>query len=82
MHLQVQYKSTGEPLTLFGLCAVDSKEVDDAGGEVQGHLRVLLQQSHAVSVSIAGSRHAPTEQHQRGPGVTMGTEYTSNVTDR
>lgn len=42
MHLQVQYKSTGVPLTVVGGCVVDGEEVDDAGGEVQGHLRVLL----------------------------------------
>jgi hypothetical protein len=51
----------GGILTILWLCAVHREEVNDTRGEVQGHQCLCSQYTHTVAVTIAGSRHATTE---------------------
>lgn len=45
----------------------DDKKVDYPGGEVQSHMAFTVDHCYTVSITIAGSGHAPTEQQERGP---------------
>lgn len=47
--------------TIPWLRAVHCEEVNDTGGEVQGHQCLRSQYTHTVAVTIAGSGHATTE---------------------
>lgn len=39
----------------------DDKKVDNPGGEVQSHVSFTVNHCYTVSITIAGSGHAPTE---------------------
>lgn len=39
----------------------DDKKVNNSGGEVQSHMSFTVNHCYTVSITIAGSGHAPTE---------------------
>lgn len=47
--------------TILWLCAVHCEEINDTGGEVQGHQCLCSQYTHTVAITIAGSGHATAE---------------------
>lgn len=55
----------------------DDKEVDDPGGEVQGLVSFIVDHCDTVSVTIAGSGHATTEQQEWRPTYTHRFESSS-----
>lgn len=64
----------GSPEVFKPACVVgaisDDKEIDDPGGKVEGHLCFTVDHGDAVSVPVAGPRHATTEQQERRPTQT------------
>lgn len=49
----------------------DDEEVNDSGGEVQGHMGFAVDHGDTVPVPIAGPRHATAEQQERRPVQTL-----------
>lgn len=55
----------------------DDEKVDYPGGEVQSHVCFTVDHCYTVSVAIAGSGHATTEQQERGPAYAHRVRFSS-----